>query len=113
MKAPTFKIPAGSSVAICEIFGDPKRQPEPEELRIVFPGGELSLVRCSDGAYWAHVSRHDEEGWLEDNRVAGRLADARIDVRGKHASETDAGDFANPQTYHVAIKIEAQEESDQ
>ena len=109
MKPPKFTIPAGTSVAICEVKGD-KLNPEPEELRIRFPGGELSLVRCEDGAYWAHILRTDKaaaDGL--DDAVLGRLTDARVDVRSKHASETDAGDFAHPETYHVAIKIERDE----
>lgn len=106
MKAPRFTVQAGTSVATCEVFGDPQRQPEPEELRIYFPGGEVSLVRCMDGSYWAHVTRHEPQH-DDDERPAGRLVDARIDVRDMHASETDAGDFANPKTYHVAVKIEA------
>lgn len=105
MRAPVFRIPLGAEYAVCEIHGDPKRQPEPESLRIVFPGGEVNLTRCSDGSYWAHITRHESE-LGDDIRPAGRLVDARIDVRGKHASECDAGDFANPETYHVAVRIE-------
>lgn len=106
MKAPTFRIPQGSSVAICELYGDPKRQPEPEELRIYFPGGEVNLTRCEDGSYWVHATRHEGGNGYDDERQAGRLVDARIDVRGKPASECNAGDFANPDTYHVAVRIE-------
>jgi len=104
VRAPKFNIAAGTSVAVCEVFGDPKRQPEPEELRIAFPGGELSLIRTDDGSYWVHVLKHEDQDGVS-GRADGEFRDARIDVRSKHASDTDAGDFAHPETYHVAVRV--------
>lgn len=93
--------------------GDP-RSPEPEHLRIVFPGGDVDLVRCDDGSYWAHV-RVDGPTDARENpdKVAGRIMDVRVDYRerDRHLDQAhvEAGmspiAFGEPGPYHLAVRI--------
>ncbi len=95
----------GDEVQGIRLYGDP-RSPEPESVRVAFPGGDVEVVRCEDGSYWVHVRVDSEEDVkAESAGVAGRLVDARLDVRGKHAADCDAGDFANPGLYHLAVRV--------
>lgn len=108
-RTPRIHIPAGSDVAIVDITGNPKNL-EPGHVRIIFPGGEMELVRASDGPgaeYWCHVriNSADDAAETDGLLVQGKLADARLDVRGKHASDCDAGDFAHPGLYHLAVRV--------
>lgn len=95
----------GDVVQGVTLRGNPKN-PEPEHFRVVLPFGDVDIARCSDGSYWVHVRiDSDEDVRGESSDVAGALLDARIDVRGKAASECDAGDFAHPDAYHVAVRL--------
>ena len=96
----------GEEVQGVELRGDPRARPEPTHFRVALPFGDVDVARCSDGTYWVHVRVNSEDDARAlDDQVAGKLLDARIDVRGKHASESDAGDFAHPDAYHVAVRI--------
>ena len=96
----------GDVVQGIRLHGDPKVRPEPEHVRIVFPGGEVDVARTDDGSYWVHVSVNREEDVLtEAAEFAGQLVDARLDVRGKHAADCDAGDFTDPGLYHLAVRV--------
>lgn len=108
-KCPRISVPAGSDVAIVYVTGDPRNQ-EPAHVRIVFPGGDVELVRARDGEdadYWVHVRIEDADS--ESVRLgespAHRITDARLDIRDKPASKCDAGDFANPKLYHLAVRV--------
>jgi len=96
----------GDKVQGVTLRGNPA-SPEPETVRVEFPGGDVDVVRTSDGSYWVHVrvNRAEDLAAREGEIVAGRLTDARLDVTGKHASETDAGDFAAPGLFHVAVRV--------
>lgn len=95
----------GDKVQGIRLRGD-RRNPEPDHVRIMFPGGDVDVVRTTDGEYWVHVRVDSpEDVKAESAEVSGRLVDARLDVRGKNASECDAGDFANPGLYHLAVRI--------
>jgi hypothetical protein len=89
------------------LLGDARRRPEPMHVRLRFPGGELELVRCADGSYWAHVyvATPDNEGW-DPNAIMGQLAEARLDIHGEATSQADVGDFEDPGLYHLAVRIE-------
>lgn len=93
----------GDNVLGVRLFGDPKK-PEPIHFRICFPGGDLEIVRVSEGnEFWAHIRvNHPEDGWDPD-RDFGKLVAARLDILGK--SRADKGDFENPGLYHLAVKI--------
>lgn len=96
----------GDVVQGIRLRGNPQN-PEPEHVRIVFPGGDVDVVRTQDGDYWVHIRVASPEEVLgEAAEVAGQLVDARLDVRGKHAGECDAGDFAHPELYHLAVRVE-------
>jgi len=88
----------GTKVQGVTIRGD-KRNPEPESFRVQFPGGDVDVVRTTDDEYWIHI-RVDR-----DETPRGRIVDARLDIKGKHASETKVGDFENPNLYHLAVRI--------
>ena len=102
-----FIRPNGASVQILTLKGD-KRNPEPDETRINFPGGYVYVARCSDGKYWCHVGvNHVDHGSnVPGETLNGEFVDARIDCLGKHVTETDTGDFKNPNNYHVAIQVQ-------
>lgn len=89
--------------------GNPEK-PEPTYASIEFPGGEITLARTSDGCYWAHINCFRSDGFDESEagHRRGRFTDSRIDTQGQHASEVIGGDFARPDTYHVAVKIEVE-----
>jgi len=96
----------GTEVQGIRLLGE-RCNPEPTHVRIVFPGGDVDVARCDDGSYWVHVRVDSAKDAVESDggRPAGRLVDARLDVRGKHASECDAGDFADPGLYHLAVRV--------
>jgi hypothetical protein len=96
----------GDEVQGIRLRGDPKVCPEPTHVRIVFPGGDVDVVRTTDGDYWVHVrvdTATDVAAEVAD--VAGKLVDARLDIRGKHASDCDPGDFRDPDLYHLAVMV--------
>lgn len=96
----------GDNVLGVRLEGNP-RKPEPGEFRVAFPGGDVAISRCTDGSYWVHVARNraDQTDGLCSYGQVGALTDARIDIDGRHTSELNVGDFANPDTYHVAVRI--------
>lgn len=97
----------GDAVQGVRLYGDP-RSPEPEIFRVMFPGGDVDVVRTTDGDYWVHV-RVDSEQDLrerdEEDVRPGKIMDARLDIRGEHASDCDAEDFAHPDLYHLAVRV--------
>lgn len=111
-KCPKISIPQGADVAVVRVTGNPKNQ-EPTHVRIAFPGGELDLARvnldpndASKVEYWAHIRVNRKQDVLEaEEGIVGKIVDARLDIVGKHASETDIGDFEAPDLYHLAVRI--------
>jgi len=109
MKPPKVMLGTGSKVAVVRLRGD-RKNPEPESFRVLLPFGDVDIVRCDDDSYWIHVRRNkasDFEASDDGEGRAGRLMAGRVDVSNKSASESDAGDFENPRTYHVAVRIGA------
>lgn len=102
----TLKIERmGDVVQGIRLMGD-RRNPEPEHVRIMFPGGEVEVVRTTDDDYWVHVRVETELDVREERAdCAGQLVDARLDIRGRHANECDAGDFGHPDLYHLAVRV--------
>lgn len=98
----------GSSAEGIRLMGDPKK-PEPDHVRIAFPGGDVEVVRVTNGEnpdYWVHVrvskpqSPNDDP---EDDHA--EIVDARLDIHSKGTTEADRGDFAHPDLYHVALRV--------
>lgn len=105
MKALTIER-MGTEVQGVTLRGQPKVRPEPEYFRVVLPFGDVDIVRTEDGEYWVHVRVNSaEQVATEEADRAGRITDARLDIRGKHASETDAGDFGHEELYHLAVRV--------
>lgn len=100
----------GDKVQGVHLKGD-RRNPEPESFRVVFPGGDVDVVRTSDDEYWVHVRVNRPEDCVveEMDRVPGRLVDGRLDISDRHSSEVDAGDFDNPNLYHLAVRVAVEE----
>jgi len=96
----------GTKVQGIRLRGD-QRNPEPEHVRVVFPGGDVDVVRTTNGEYWVHIRVNSSEDVKVSggDRMAGELVDARLDVRGKHASECRTGDFGHPGLYHLAVRV--------
>lgn len=79
--------------------------PEPIHFRVAFPGGDVDIVRTTDGQYWAHFRvNHPEAGGYDMDSPAGTLACARIDAVG--VSPTDKVEaIADQRVYHVAFRV--------
>jgi len=93
----------GDTVQGVELRGD-RRNPEPESFRVAFPGGDVDIVRTTNDEYWVHV-RVNKPGRDNPEYVMGKIIDARLDCEGKHANETDVGDFNRPDLYHLAVRV--------
>lgn len=98
--------PWGTNAVGVRLLGDSKR-PEHAEFNVAFPGGEVSIVRTTDGDYWAHVhvSRPGVGGYDPDEDQRGRIVDARLDILGRHTSDVNVGDFNDPDLYHLAVRV--------
>ena len=97
----------GDNVQGVVLEGNP-RKPEHAEFRVMFPGGSVSVCRCTDGSYWAHVAvDHPEHPmFVPGEDEPARLVDARLDIVGRHTSEVNIGEFADPNLYHLAVRVE-------
>jgi hypothetical protein len=94
----------GTDVQGIELKADPKH-PEPEYFRVKIPGGDIDIVRTSDNSFWVHVRVNRPENSIDTEAPNGRIVDARLDINGKHTSETNVGDFENPDLYHLAVRV--------
>lgn len=99
----------GESAEGIQLTGNPKSC-EPDHVRIAFPGGDLEIVRATDGAnpdYWVHVRiNHPKDGMdIPGETMHGKLCAARLDIHGIGVREAKIGDFNNPGLYHVAIRV--------
>ena len=122
-----LKVIGDDSAQVIKLFGNPKKQHEPEEVRIEFPGGYISVARCDQPQgppqFWAHigvfhpnhqdkhrVANMDQHG---DPGPTAKVIDARIDCFDSHASDTIvlaesvplAAACQHPNVDHIAIKI--------
>jgi hypothetical protein len=99
----------GESAEGIELSGNPKSG-EPPHVRISFPGGDVEVVRATDGAnpdYWVHVRINRPEAGMDvpGETMHAQLVDARLDQHGKHSAESNLGDFKSPSLYHVALRV--------
>ena len=110
----------GDKSQVATLFGDPNKQVEPEEVRIEFPGGAVSVTRVEgeDGniEYWAHTSVFHEDHPVKhrtenmdgngDPKPTGKIIDARIDRYDKGARETiELAGALDEHVDHVAVRI--------
>ena len=94
----------GEKVLGVTLEGD-KSKPEPIHFRVVFPFGDVDVVRCTNGEYWIHTRVNKANDGNRPDRTMGKFIDARLDIIGKHASDTDEGDFNDPDMFHCAVKV--------
>ena len=96
----------GDNVLGVKLEGNPKK-PEPIHFRIVFPFGDVDVVRTTDNQYWVHVRcNNPKDGmFVSGDTMPGKFVDGRIDMHGKHASDCDHGDFGHPDMYHMAVRV--------
>jgi len=101
----------GDKVLGVTLEGNP-RKPEPESFRVVFPGGDVDIVRTSDNQYWIHVRVDHEKHGIKaiEDLIPSRIVDARLDLLGKHTSEVNVGDFNSDMLYHLAVRVKRNEE---
>lgn len=100
----------GSKVQGVKLKGN-RKNPEPESFRIAFPGGDVDVVRTTDDEYWVHV-RVNTPNKSDADAVLGKLVDARLDIEGVHAGDTDEGDFSHADLYHLAVRVAVVEKTD-
>jgi hypothetical protein len=103
----------GTEVQGVRLRGDPKVRPEPETFRVVFPGGDVDVVRCEDGSYWVHV-RVDTEKDVREERaeVVGTVDEAHVDFFERYPTLAEADavrrlGLVPPEVgpYHLAVRV--------
>lgn len=89
------------------VFGDKKKQHEPKELSIRFPGGHIAVARHSDGTFWAHINVNSNLDTAPDvdGKERGKFIEARIDCRGLAPQHSDLGSLTRSDCNHVALRI--------
>lgn len=107
-----LEFPAGSDVALVRITGK-RKNCEKAHVRILFPGGHVEVTRALDGDgsdYWVHLHVNQVQDGHNDysEEDTARITDARLDVHGKHVSETSAVDFDSPNLYHIGLRVTRQ-----
>ncbi len=118
-----LKVTGNSDCQQITLHGDATKQPEPEEVRICFPGGVIYVARCDREGnqrpeWWAHIlvfnPDHPDTHRIEnldeygDPGPTARIVDARVDCYDQGATETIhlAEILQQPGLDHIAIKIE-------
>lgn len=99
----------GQSAEGIALTGNPKSC-EPDHVRITFPGGDVEVVRATDGAnpdYWVHVriNHKDHSQFTPGEDMEAVLCDARLDQIDKSSVKADLGDFNRPELYHLAVRV--------
>lgn len=99
-------VSMGDDVKGVKLLGD-KKKPEDIHFRVVFPGGDVDIVRTNNDDYWIHIRvDRPEDGANPDRPVMdARITDARLDLFDKATSQVDVGDFNDPSLYHLAVRI--------
>jgi len=88
------------------LFGDKKKQIEPGEFTLHFPGGHIIVSRCSDGTYWAHTSiEADKTRAKPRDMIRGEFLEGRIDCTDVAPNKMDIGDLDRDDCYHIALHI--------
>ena len=87
------------------LYGDKKKQMEPAEFVVHFPGGMIMVSRCSDGTYWAHTSIEADKTRAEPHNIRGKFLEGRIDCTDVPPNEMDIGDLSRDDCHHVALHI--------
>lgn len=96
----------GDKVQGVKLHGD-RSNPEPIYFRVEIPFGAVDITRTTDDEYWVHVkvNRPADGMHIEGETKLGRVKDARVDAHDRHAGEIDPGVLADPNLYHLAIRL--------
>lgn len=95
----------GTDVRGVKLAGS-RKNPEPIHFRVMFPGGDVDIVRTTDDDYWIHIRVNHEEDGADPVRIRdAKIVDARLDLLDKPVSKVDVGDFNDPSLYHLAVRI--------
>ena len=97
-------VEMGDNALGVKLLGDP-RKPEPIHFRVVLPGGDVDIVRTADNDYWIHVAVNHEEKAYDPEGPTAKIHTARLDLLDRAPSETNVGDFENPNLYHLAVRV--------
>lgn len=92
------------------LWGDKKKQTEPGEFSVHFPGGLIIVSRCSDGTYWAHTSIEADKVRANPYTIRGKFLSGRIDCTDVPPNEMDIGDLFRKDCYHIALHIGVHDE---
>ena len=102
----------GQSAEGIALTGNPKSG-EPDHVRITFPGGDVEVVRTTNGVnpdYWVHIRiNHPKDGLDTPGETQhGKLTQARLDLHdtGTGSSKGNVGDFNNPNLHHLAVRVQ-------
>lgn len=104
-------VPMGTKVLGVRLTGNPAK-PEPIHFRVMFPGGDVDIVRNGKGDNWIHV-RVDKEGYgmfMPGEDIPASIVDARLDCMNESTSNLSVGDFNRPDLYHLAVRIKTERE---
>jgi len=97
----------GENVMGVELKGNPK-QPEPIHFRVMFPFGDVDVVRTEDDQYWVHVRVNQPEDGDGPDRPMGKIVDARMDIIGAATLGIEDSALLHPNLYHLALKLDAE-----
>lgn len=88
-----------------QLEGNPKN-PEPTHTRITFPGGDVDVVRTSNGEYWVHVRvNRDDSTSYDPCAPTGELVDGRIDLSQGYPTDAQKSALNDSKLQHLAIRI--------
>lgn len=103
-----LKVTGNNETQRIHLYGK-KSTPEPGEVYLHFPGGQIGVCRLSNGEYWAHFILNDprEENSYDNSVNVGKVVDSRIDCRNLSAAESckDLGSLGRDDVYHIALRI--------
>lgn len=95
----------GDNAMGVKLEGNPQK-PEPIYFRVMFPGGDVDIVRTTDDEYWIHIHVNNNNSTSYDPmEPEARIVDARLDIADRGITETNMGDFNNPNLFHLAVRI--------
>ena len=101
---------------VIQVFGDKSKKLEPEQHRIEFPGGAISVERTTTGEYWAHITiNRPERARFPETHIGsklGQIVGSRIDYdHDEYSSRLAAGKETIPSienqgsVEHIAIRF--------
>lgn len=97
-------VEMGDNALGVRLHGDP-RKPEPIHFRVTLPGSDVDIVRTQANDYWIHIAVNHEDKPYNPDEPTATINTARLDLLDRAPSETNVGDFDNPNLYHLAVRV--------